>query len=132
MMAIQREIKENVQGTNSEGKETGTQINDLEQREEINIQTEQKEEIRIQKKNEQKLRNLQDNFKHSNIQIIGVPEGEEEEQEIERFFEQIMKEDFSNLEKDIEFQEVQAQRAPKEIRPKEEHTKAHHNYITQG
>ena len=31
------EIKENVQGTNSEGKETGTQINDLEQKEEINI-----------------------------------------------------------------------------------------------
>ena len=38
--AMQSEIKENVQGTNSEGKETGTQINDLEQKEEINIQTE--------------------------------------------------------------------------------------------
>ena len=61
-----------------------------------------------------------------------MPEGEDQEEEIERFFEQIMKEYFSNLEKDIEFQEVQAQRAPKEIRPKEEHTKAHHNYITQG
>ena len=32
--AMQSEIKENVQGTNSEGKETGTQINDLEQKEE--------------------------------------------------------------------------------------------------
>ena len=32
MKAIQSEIKENIQGTNSEGKETGTQINDLEQR----------------------------------------------------------------------------------------------------
>ena len=39
--AIQREIKKNMQGTNSEGKETGTQINDLEQKEEINIQLEQ-------------------------------------------------------------------------------------------
>ena len=36
--AMQNEIKENIQGTNSEGKETGTQINDLEQKEEINIQ----------------------------------------------------------------------------------------------
>ena len=38
-------------------------------------------------KNEERLRNLQDNFKPYNIQIIGVPEGEEEEQEIENLFE---------------------------------------------
>ena len=50
MKATQSEIKKNIQGTNSEGKETGTQINDLEQKEEINIQPEQSEEIRIQKK----------------------------------------------------------------------------------
>ena len=50
MKATQSEIKENLQGTNSEGKETGTQINDLEQKEEINIQLEQNEETRIQKK----------------------------------------------------------------------------------
>ena len=42
-----------------------TQINGLEQKEEINIQPEQNEETRIQK-NEEKLRNLWDNFKHSN------------------------------------------------------------------
>ena len=68
-----------IQGTNREGKETGTQINNLEQKEEINIQPEQNEETRIQK-NEERLRNLQDNFKRSNIQIIVVPAGEEEEQ----------------------------------------------------
>ena len=33
----QNEIKQNIQGTNSDGKETRTQINDLEQKEEINI-----------------------------------------------------------------------------------------------
>ena len=38
MKAMLSEIKENVQGTNSDGKETGTQINDLDQKEEINIQ----------------------------------------------------------------------------------------------
>ena len=37
MRATEGEIKQNIQGNNSEGKETGTQINDLEQKEEINI-----------------------------------------------------------------------------------------------
>ena len=72
VMAILNEIKKNIQGTNSQRKETGTQINDLEQKKEINIQPEQNEETKIQK-NEERLRNLWDNFKRSNIQIIGVP-----------------------------------------------------------
>ena len=46
---MQSEIKKNIVGTNSEGKETGTQINDLEQKEEIAIQPEQNEETSIQK-----------------------------------------------------------------------------------
>ena len=50
MKATQNEIKENVQGTKSEGKETGTQINCLEQKEEISNQPEENEEIRMQKK----------------------------------------------------------------------------------
>ena len=86
--AMQSEIKENVQETNSEGKETRTQINDLEQKEEVNIQLEQNEDTRIQK-NQEKLTNLQDIFKCFNIQIIGVTDGEEEEQEIENLFEKI-------------------------------------------
>ena len=44
---MKSEIKENVHGTNSDGKDTVTQINNLEQKEEINIQPEQNEEIRI-------------------------------------------------------------------------------------
>ena len=48
--AMQSEIKQNIQGTNSEGKETRTQINDVDQKEEVNIQPEQKEETGIQKK----------------------------------------------------------------------------------
>ena len=66
MKAMLREIKENVQGTNSDGKETGTQITGLDQKDERNIQPEKNEETRIQK-NEKRLRNMQDNFKHSNI-----------------------------------------------------------------
>ena len=45
-----RETKENVQGTNRDGEETGTQINSVDQKEERNIQSEQNEETRIQKK----------------------------------------------------------------------------------
>ena len=60
---MKSELKENVQGTNSDRKETGTQINYLEQKKEINIQPEQNEEIRIQKY-EVRLRKLRDNFKH--------------------------------------------------------------------
>ena len=59
------EIKENVQGTNNEGKQTRTQIHSLAQKEEIKIYAEQNEEARIQKIKE-RLRNLQDNFKHLN------------------------------------------------------------------
>ena len=92
------ETKKNLQGTNSDGKEIGTQTNGLEQKEERNIQPEQNEETRIQN-NGERLRNLQDIFKRSNIRIIGVPEGEEEEQEIENLFEKIMKENFPNLAK---------------------------------
>ena len=64
--AKQSEIKQNIQGTNNEGKETRTQINDLEQKEEINLQPEQNGETRILK-NEERLRNPWDNFKCSNI-----------------------------------------------------------------
>ena len=49
MKGTQNEINQNIQGTNSDRKENRAQINDLEQKGEINIQPEQKEEIRIQK-----------------------------------------------------------------------------------
>ena len=77
-----RETKENVQGTNSDAKETGTQIDGVDQKEERNIQPEKNEETRLQK-NEKRLRNLHNIFKRSNIQIIGVPE--ETEQKMENY-----------------------------------------------
>ena len=48
MKNTQSEIKQNIQGTNSDKKETRTQSNNLEQKEGINIQSEQNEETRIQ------------------------------------------------------------------------------------
>ena len=76
------------------------------------------------KKNEERLRNLQDKFKCSNIWIIGVPEGEEEEQKIENLFEQIMKENFLNLAKEINVQAQETQRIPTKLEPRK-HTPRH-------
>ena len=87
----------------------------MEQKGKINIQLEQNEETRIQK-SEERLTNFWDNLKCSNIPIIGVPEGEEQQQEIENLFEKIMKENFPNLAKEIDFQE--AQRVPTKLDPK--------------
>ena len=54
-----------------------------------------------------------------------MPEGEEEEQEIEDLFEQLVKENFPNLAKEIDFQEVQeAQRVPKKLDSRK-HTPRH-------
>ena len=129
--AMKSEKREGVQGTNIEGKETSTQINGWEQKEEINIQPEQNEETRIQK-NKVRLRNLWDNFKCSNIWIIGVPEGEEEEQKIENLIQNIMKENFPQSGKGNRLQiSPRSPQSPKEAGPKEAHTKVHHNYITQ-
>ena len=57
---------------------------------------------------------LWDNFKHSNIHIIGVPK-EEKEQEIENLFEKIIKENFPNLAKEIDIQIREAQRVPNKL-----------------
>ena len=48
---------------------------------------------------------------------------EEEEQEIESLFEKIMKENFPNLAKETDFQEVQETQSSTEVRPKEAHAK---------
>ena len=76
------EIKKNLQGNYSRVDEDENQINDLEHKEAKPHQSEQEEEKRIHK-NEDSGRNLWDNFKHSNICIIGVPEGEEKSKKLD-------------------------------------------------
>ena len=66
MKALLRETKKNVPGPNREGKETGTQISGVDQKEERNIQPKKNDETRI-RKNEEWLRNLQDILKCSHI-----------------------------------------------------------------
>ena len=79
------------------------------------------------KKNEERLRNLWDNFKHSNIQIIGVAEREEEEQEIENNEGELPRSGKGNRLPGS----PGSSESPNIVGPKEAHTKAHHNYITQ-
>ena len=69
---------------------------------------------------------MQDNRKHSNICIIGIPEGEEEQQGIENLFEKVIMENFPNLmrEKATQIQEAQS---PNPEEPKEVHFKTHQN-----
>ena len=53
------------------------------------------------KRTEDSLRDLQDNIKHTNIWIIGVPEEEEKKKEYEKMFEEIIVENFPNMGKEI-------------------------------
>ena len=111
--AMKSEIEANAQGTKSRGKEIGTHIDSLDPKEETNVQAEQNEPTGIQKI-EEMVRNLCNTLKGSYIRILGVAKGEGEEQEMEKVSEQIMKEHFPNLAKEMDFQEVQeAQRVPK-------------------
>ena len=78
------EIKKYPQRTNSGEDEVENQINKLEHKEEKKIQSEQQQETRIQKSKD-RLRSLWDNFKRTNIQIIGVPEGESESKKLKTY-----------------------------------------------
>ena len=93
----------NLQGNNSKVDKAKNQINDLEHKEEKHIQSVRQEEKRIQKIKDT-VRSLWDNFKHTNIHIIWVPEGEEKEQEIGNLSEKIVKEKFPNLVKETDMQ----------------------------
>ena len=85
------EMKNNLQGNNSAVNKAKNQINDLEHQEAKTNQLNNKKKKEY-KTTEYSVSSLWDTFKHSNIHIIGVPEGEEKEQEMANLFEKIMKE----------------------------------------
>ena len=66
------------------------------------------------KRTEDSLRNFWDNIKHTNIRIIGVPE-EEKKKGYEKIFEEIIVENFTNMEKEIVNQVQETQRVPYRI-----------------
>ena len=64
------------------------------------------------------LRDFWDNIKHTNIQIIGVPEEEEKKKGYEKIFEEIIVENYPNMENEIVNQIQEAQRVPYRINPR--------------
>ena len=89
----------------------------LEDKVDKNVQKEQEKEKRL-RKNEEGLREMQDNIKCNNIHIIGIPEGEEEEQGIENLFEKVTMKNFPNLMRKKVTQTQETQRVPIKRNPK--------------
>ena len=70
------------------------------------------------KRTEDSLRNLWNDIKCTNIQIIGVPEEEEKKKGYEKIFEEITIENVPNMEKEVVNQVQEAQRVPYRINPR--------------
>ena len=78
----------------------------------MEITSKEQNKVKRMKRTEDSLRDLWDNTKYSNIQIMGVPEEEE------KIFEEIIVENFPNMEKEIANQVQEAQRVPYRINPR--------------
>ena len=67
----------------------------------MEITSEEQNKVKRMKRNEGSLSDLWDNIKSTNIQIMGVPEDEEKKKGYEKVFEEIIVENFPNMEKEI-------------------------------
>ena len=83
----------------------------------VEITSEEQSKVKRMKRIEDRLRDLWDNIKHNNIRIIGVPE-EEKKEGYEKIFEDIIVENFPNMEKEVIHQVQEAQRVPYRINPR--------------
>ena len=112
------EIRNTLEATNSRVTEAENKISEIEDRlVEIN-ESERKQEKQI-KRNKDNLRDLQDNMKHSNIRIIGVPEEEDRKKDHEKILEEIIVENFPKMGKEIITQVQETQRVPNRINPRQ-------------
>ena len=111
------EIKNTLEGSNSRITEAEDRISEVEDRMVEIKESEMKKGKRI-KINEDNLRDLWDNVKHTNIQIIGVPEEEDKKKGHEKILEEIMVENFPKMGKEIATQVQETQRLPNRINPR--------------
>ena len=102
------EIKNTLEGINSRISDAEERISELEHKM-VAITSEEQNKVKRLKRTEDSLRDLSDSIKATNILIIGFPEEEEKKKGYEKFFEEIIVENFPNTEKQIisEVQEVQ-------------------------
>ena len=111
------EIKNSLEATNSRIQEAEERKSEVEDRLVEIMDAEQKREKRL-KRNEESLRELWKNVKHTNIHIIGVPEGEEREKRTEKIFQEIIAENFPNMGKESLTQIQEVQQKPQRINPR--------------
>ena len=119
------EIQNSLKGTNSRITEAEEQITNLEDKI-VEITTAEQNKEKRMKRIEDSLRDLWDNIKHTNVQMIGVPEEEEKKKGTEKIFEEIIVENFPNMGKEIVNQLQEAQ-SPTQDKSKEKHAKTHIN-----
>ena len=84
----------------------------------VEINSEEQNKIKRMKKAEDNFRDLWDHIKCTNIRIIGVPEEGEKKKGHEKIFEEVIVENFPNMEKEIVNQVQEAQIAPYRINPR--------------
>ena len=111
------EIKNTLEGINSRIYEGEEWISELEEKM-VEITSEEQNKVKRMKRTEDHLRDFWDNIKHTNIWIIGVPEEEEKNKGYEKNFEEIIVENFPNMEMEIVDQVQEAQKVPYRINPR--------------
>ena len=84
----------------------------------MEITSEEENKVKRMKRTEDSLRDLWDNIKHTNIRIIGIPEEKEKKKGYEKIFEEIIVENFPNMEKEVVNQVQEAQGVPYRINPR--------------
>ena len=117
------EIKNTLEGTNSRITEAEDRISEVEDRmveiNEAESKKKKKEKEKRIKRNEDNLRDLWDNVKYPNIQIIGVPEEEDKKKGHEKILEEIIVENFPKMGKEIITQVQETQRVPNRRNPRQ-------------
>ena len=114
------EIKNTLKGINSRVSEAEEQIGELEDKM-VEITSEEQRKVKRMKRAEDNLRDFWDHIKYKNIRTIGVPEEEEKKKRYKKFFEEIIVENFPNMEKEI-VNQVQEAQSPIQDKPNEKHT----------
>ena len=95
----------------------------------VEINESERKKEKLIKRNEDNSRDLWDNVKCPNIQIIGVPEEEDNKKGHEKILEEIIVENFPKMGKEIVTQVQETQRVPNSINPRQNTAKSHVNQI---
>ena len=111
------EIKNTLEGINSRISEAEERLSELEDKM-VEITAEEQNKVKRMKGTEDSLRDLWDNIKHTNIQIIGIPEEEKKKEGYEKIFEESLVENFPNMENKIINQVQERQRGQYRVNPR--------------